>query len=87
MEKFELVKVPKKSNGQKFKEKYGYSKTIKRLLRKHGVSIEEYRRLVKERKKRALALKRDKHAVKSTNRRLSGKKTKIPVVKTKKKKK
>lgn len=42
----EVVVVPEKSKGQLFKEKYGYSKTMKRnMLKNKCSSIEEYRAL------------------------------------------
>jgi hypothetical protein len=49
------LNVPAKqgsSKGKLFKEKFGYSKTMKRLLKKHGVSsVEEYKGIRKARKK------------------------------------
>jgi len=45
-------KVPKKSKGKLFKEAYGYSKTMKRLMQKyHCSSIEQYREVRKRNKK------------------------------------
>lgn len=49
------VEIPK-SKGQLFKEKTGYSKTMKRLMKKHQVStVEEYRSIRKNAKKEAAA--------------------------------
>lgn len=54
--------IPKKSKGQLFKEKHGYSKTMKRLMAKYeAFGLDEYRKIrAKERKERA-AYKKAKH--------------------------
>lgn len=69
-----VIKAPKKSNGQKFKEKNGYSKTMKRLLNKHKVDYNEYKILRKARKKRQLAMARDKSSLKRALRNSKTKK-------------
>lgn len=50
-----------KTKGQLFKERMGYSRTMKNLLAKKGVSIEEYKKLRKERKKAQLLESDAKH--------------------------
>lgn len=60
----EIVRIVKKSKGQIFKEKNGYSKTLKRLLNKHKVDYNEYKILRKERKQKQLAMARDKSSLK-----------------------
>jgi len=67
----ELVTVTKKkSNGQIFKEKNGYSKTRKRLLNKYGpgITIEDLKAATKARKKVVRAIQKDKHSVAKVNR-------------------
>lgn len=45
--------LPKKTKGQIFKEKHGYSLTMKRNMKKYGVTtVEEYRVIRKENKKK-----------------------------------
>lgn len=58
-----VVIKKKKSNGQIFKEKNGYSKTMKRLLNKYKVDYNEYKKLRKARKRRALDMARDKSSL------------------------
>lgn len=66
----EEIVVPEKSNGQLFKEKVGYSKTMKRLMTKHGVDTpDEYRAIRKARRKRQQKIKADKHALAKANRK------------------
>jgi hypothetical protein len=56
--------TPKKSNGQLFKEKFGYSKTMKSLIKKNNVStIEEYKEIRKARKKKENKMARDHRAL------------------------
>lgn len=65
-------KVPKKSKGQLFKEKVGYSKTMKRLMTKHGVQTpEEYKKIRKERKKAQRKIVAAKHAKAKAGRKAS----------------
>lgn len=65
----EVPVVPKKSKGQIFKEKHGYSKTMKRNMKKAGVtSIEDYRKIRKERKKVQSQIAKRKHSVASAQR-------------------
>jgi hypothetical protein len=59
----------KPSNGQLFKEKVGYSKTMKRNMAKHGVETpEDYRKIRKARKKRERAVQAEKHRTAKLNR-------------------
>ena len=49
---------PKKSNGQIFKEQYGYSKTMKRLMKKYGCStVQQYRKIRNARRARSSGVK------------------------------
>lgn len=57
----EISSVKNKSNGQLFKEKFGYSKTISRLMKKHQVTIEEYKEIRKERNKKRKTLQQEHH--------------------------
>jgi len=59
-----IIRAVKKSRGQVFKEKNGYSKTLKRLLNKHKVDYETYKIIRKERKQKKLAMARDKSSLK-----------------------
>lgn len=76
-----VVKAPEVSNGQVFKEKFGYSKSMKRAMRKAGLDINNfsdslaaYRDVRKKRKSAARKVKKDKHM-----RALSGRKGKAAV--------
>jgi hypothetical protein len=65
--------VKKKSNGQLFKEKFGYSKTMKRLMKKHEVSsIAEYKEIRKARKKKENKLAKDHRATVQAKRKAKG---------------
>lgn len=56
--------VKKKSNGQIFKEKFGYSKTMKRLMRKHKVNtLEEYKAIRRARKKKEDAFQKEHRSI------------------------
>lgn len=56
--------VKKKSNGQLFKEKFGYSKTMKRLMRKHKVNtLEEYKKIRRARKKKEDAFQKEHRSI------------------------
>lgn len=71
--------VPTKTKGQLFKEKHGYSRTMKNLLSKHGrkdengvnhpLSLEEYKAARKGIKKLQTKVQKDKHAVAKANRK------------------
>lgn len=75
------AKAPEKSKGQLFKEKVGYSKTMKRLMTKHGVtSLEEYRAIRKRKKKAQRVVVAGKHSMAKANR---GKKSTGPIGKRK----
>lgn len=71
------VEIPvkkRKSGGQLFKEKFGYSKSMKRNMQNHGVStVEEYREIRKERQKKEDAAERKKYEASASFRRNSGK--------------
>lgn len=54
-------KTPSPSNGAIFKKRHGYSKTLKRLLHKYGLSIEEYRQIRRERKLKEKKVRQEKH--------------------------
>ncbi len=49
------------SKGSLFKKKHGYSKTMKRLLHKYGITLEEYRKLRKEKKHKETLARQAKH--------------------------
>jgi hypothetical protein len=67
--------VPEKSKGQLFKEKYGYSKTLKRNMKKKGCATpEEYRANYTKRRAKEAQIKRDKHM-----RAVAGRKTKSSI--------
>ena len=66
--------APQKTKGQLFKEKHGYSKTTKRLLKKHGLSDpEELKPLRKARKEKEKKIRKKKHADAAAYRRAHGK--------------
>ena len=78
----EVVKsvVPEKSKGQLFKEKYGYSKTLSRNMKKKGCTTpQEYRANYKTRRAAEAVVKRAKHM-----RAVAGQKTKSAVGKQQK---
>jgi hypothetical protein len=65
----------KKTGGQLFKEKFGYSKSMKKNMQKHGLdpmaysdSINEYRAIRKKRRKEAQALRQKKHELAKAQR-------------------
>lgn len=64
--------VKKKSNGQLFKEKFGYSKTMRRLMTKHKVSsVEEYRKIRRARKKKEDAFQKEHRSIVQAKRKTS----------------
>ena len=67
--------VPVVSQGQRFKEKHGYSKTMKRNMLKQGLdpnqfsdSLNAYRDIRKKRRKAAALDKKKKHELAKANR-------------------
>ena len=77
----EVVKpvVPEKSKGQLFKEKYGYSKTLKRNMKRKGASTpQEYRANYRTRRAAEALVKRAKHM-----KAVAGQKTKSAIGKQK----
>ena len=79
----------KKTKGQLFKEATGISKTTKRLLNKHGLTInmlENYKEIRKARKKVATKARQEKHKASATYKRLNSKKGKGSATPGKKKK-
>lgn len=63
-----ILAGPKKSNGQIFKEKNGYTKTLKRLMNKHLTDAEGIKALRKARKKKVREHQKDKHSMKKVVR-------------------
>lgn len=51
----------RKTNGQIFKEKHGYSKTMKRLAKKYEVTVEEYRVSRKKKRRERAVDKKQRH--------------------------
>ncbi len=58
----------KKTKGQLFKEKNGYSLTRSKLLKKHGLTMDEYRAKLKVARKDASKLAKAKHDAAKANR-------------------
>ncbi len=67
----------KKTKGELFKEKNGYSKTIKRLSTDKGLTVEDYKRIRRQRKKVEKGVQAAKHDAAK-----SGRKSKATAVKT-----
>lgn len=62
---------PKKSNGQIFKEKNGYSKSLKRALKRNGFTydqLDSYKAVRKAIKKSVRAIQKKKHETKKALR-------------------
>lgn len=70
------IKLEKKpTKGQLFKIKYGYSKTLKRNMKRWNVTTpEEYKGIRKGRKRSQTIQRQNKHKASVTFRRLNGKK-------------
>lgn len=68
--------MAEKSNGAIFKEKNGYSKSMKRSMQKHGSnSLEEYRGICKERRKKQRTIEKSKRATAQANKKSKDSKT------------
>lgn len=71
----ETVIKKESSKRELFKEKVGYSKTMKSLMTKHGVNtLEDYRIIRKKRKKTERKVQANKHLTAKVNRLSSSKK-------------
>lgn len=85
METSETPVQKKKSNGQLFKERNGYSKTMKRLMIKHDTDLNGIRAKRKARKKAAKVASQEKHRANRAARIGRPKKIKVKGQKSKKK--
>jgi hypothetical protein len=75
-----FVKIMEGSKGSAFKQKYGYSKSKRRLMIKYGIdrnntrnALEQLKELKKQRKRKAAGIRKNKHLLSLEHMRTKGK--------------